>query len=119
MKTAKFVLALGLVIAAIASGSQAQADSYSGLCTATAVQYDGSPRLRVTCGGTDYWAFGTAWTGCKKTESVDTLKVWQTLATSGLLSGKKISIAYIAQTGSSACGSAIGAKTITTLSIVY
>jgi len=116
MKAANLVLALGLVVAAAAPALQAQADFQSGLCTATAVQYDGSPRLRLTCGGTDYWAFGAAWTGCTKTESVDTLKVWQTLATSGLLSGKKLSIAYAVQSGSG-CRS-VGAKTITTLAIV-
>lgn len=116
MKKVTCVLVLGLVVAAIGFHAPAQADSSSGLCTATAVQYDGSPRLRVTCGGTDYWAFGTAWKGCTKTASVDTLKIWQSLATSGLLSGKKLSVYYELQSGAG-CGS-VGAKTIRTLAIV-
>ena len=115
MKASKFVLVLGLVVVAVGFYSQARAETKNAVCTATLVEYDDSPRLRVDCGGTEYWAFGTAWQGCTKTTSVDTLKVWQSLATSGLLSGKKLVVHYKIQSGSG-CGS-VGAKTIAVLGI--
>lgn len=107
---AALVLALA---ATISFASDAQAVEVNG-CTVGRVAYDGSPRVAIDCGGTFYYGYGSAWSGCSNTVSVDTLKTWESMAASALLSGKRLNIGYVTQTGSCATG----AKTLTHVDIV-
>jgi hypothetical protein len=110
------ILALAFVLLAssFAVSSSAHADTTVTNCSATLVYYDNSPRLRVDCGGVAYYGLGTAWTGCSSTVSTDTLKIWETMATSALLSGKRMNVSFNTQTGT--CSN--GAKTLTGLTLV-
>lgn len=91
------VLAAGVaVVTAPADAAQSTA------ATPTSVEYFGaSPNLYIVIGGVQYVGQLTA-PGCGgSAQSVETLKLWASLAQSAFLSGKKISIWY--DTGG-ACG---------------
>jgi len=86
-------------------------------CTVARVGYDGSPRLAVHCSGQWYYGFGTSsWSGCNNRVSTDTLKAWQSMATSALLSGRKVNLGYEVQPSSCTLGA--GARTLTHFDIV-
>ena len=95
MKLSTIVLGISIaVVSLFATPRQAEAAAVS--CTVTGVAYDDGPRLIVNCSGTYY--YGQSATGCQS-KSVDTLKVWNSMAQAALLSGKKLQVETQTATG--------------------
>jgi hypothetical protein len=78
---------------------EAHAATQSG-CIVNTIQYDNSQRLVVWCSGAAslFYSFGPAYgTSCSPV-SVDTVKLWETMIQSALLSGKKVDLDYTTNT---------------------
>jgi hypothetical protein len=97
-------IAVALSFIAIAStglfvAPEAKAATQSG-CIVNTIQYDNSQRLAVWCSGAAsiIYSFGPAYgTSCSPV-SVDTVKLWETMIQSALLSGKKVDLDYTTNT---------------------
>lgn len=87
----------------------------SAACTATLVEYspiltNGNPHLLIQCGGTNFVSVVSPPGGCAShARTLDTLKIWLSIAQGALLSGKGLNI-Y-----STSCG---GMNMMTTIDLV-
>lgn len=80
---------IGLAVTIGAMTADAHADR-TWACSVSQVQYDGYGRLLIICDGIGYWA--QAGGNCPNSQPIETLRQWQALATSALLSGKTMDL---------------------------
>jgi hypothetical protein len=91
------VVAAAVFLSVVATDSPAHAISN---CTIVQVQYD-SGRLAVLCANDRFYYAFTNQSGCTN-QSLDTIKIWASMAQSQYLSGRPVDMATTAVSGS--CG---------------
>jgi hypothetical protein len=99
MKIRHLVASLALATATLLAG-EAEAATQSG-CLVQTMQYDNSQRLAVWCSGAPsiIYSFGPAYGNACHPVSVDTVKLWESMIQSALLSGKKVDLDYVTNPG--------------------
>jgi hypothetical protein len=90
------ILAVAFVAVGVTLGD-AEATTLSCSITEVAWHPTGGGTLQLYCGGVWYYGFGTD--GNCPTADADTRKAWLSLAQSGLLAGKTLTLDYTACTG--------------------
>jgi hypothetical protein len=110
LKYAKHGIALALVglagMSAVGSSTKrAEAAVTSGQTVSCAVEYVqySEEVFQISCGGVIYTTFGPGWTACTSRQTFETIKHFDTLATSAFLSGKKLLINFN-KDSSQSCG---------------
>jgi hypothetical protein len=97
MNRTKLILgALSIVVGALMHAAEAKADGFQMACTLSQVQLDYNERLIFWCDGvsTSFAAYGPSRGAACAAVTADTLKSWQSMLQSALLSGRKVDLAY-------------------------
>jgi hypothetical protein len=68
-------------------------------CTVSYIAY-ANDEVIIKCAevGPEFMAWGPSWTACQSRQSMDTLKMFNTIANAALLSGKKLGMNYVNDT---------------------
>jgi len=93
-------IAFGTIIATASSSASATTTPD---CTVMQLAYD--THLLVSCSGDANNYYGYAGTSCSSptTVTADTIKIWQSMLTAALLSGRKVIMSYNTGDGTSGC----------------
>jgi hypothetical protein len=95
-KTCRAVLSVSAILAIAMATTPVRADATS-VVTVNAVEYTNGMLLIQLSTGQNYHAVTSAVSGCTaNNQSLDTLKVWASMAQSALLSGKRLKIYFTA-----------------------
>lgn len=95
-RLALFALAVTLGFGAAKANAATQ-----NACVVQTMQYDNSQRLALWCNGVGsiFYSFGAAYGSSCQPVSLDTVKVWESLLQSALLSGKRVDVDYTTNSG--------------------
>lgn len=91
-RLALFALAITLGFGAATANAATQSS-----CVVQTFQYDNSQRLALWCNGVGpiFYSFGSNYGSSCQPVSLDTVKVWESMLQSALLSGKRVDIDYV------------------------
>src|SRR6266849_3778788 len=101
MKITKMALAAFALLASTATHSKEAEAATQSACTVVTVQYDDSQRMAVWCSGVGpiHYVFGSPYGSSCSAVSIDTMKIWESMLQSALLSGRKVDLDFTTNAG--------------------